>query len=185
MKVFTEREAEEFLKKHGFDVIETIFVRSDRDLEKVKFHFPAVLKVSSKKIVHKTRVNGVRLGIKSLNDAKKSFRELMKIKHAEGVLIQEQIHGEEYLAGLKKTQDFEYVVAFGKGGSKVEKEKKVNFRVCGVEGVNELSNNPLIREVLNKLCKISKDSGIKELDINPLVLEKGKALIVDSQIVFE
>jgi len=185
MKVFTDIEAEEFLRKRGFAIIDTFFVRSEKELDNVKWHFPAVLKVSSKKIVHKTKVHGVKLGIRSLEQAKKAFRELMKIKHAEGVLIQKQIHGEEYLAGLKKTQDFDYVIAFGKGGTKVEKEKKVDFRVCNVSGVNELSGNSLIREVLNKLCRISKDSGIKELDINPLVLEKGKALIVDSQIVFE
>ena len=185
MKVFTDIEAEEFLRKRGFDIIETVLVKKEKELDDIKWHFPAVLKVSGKKIVHKTLIHGVRLGIRSLNEAKKAFRELMKIKDAEGVLIQKQIHGEEYLAGLKKTQDFGYVVAFGKGGTKVEKEKKVDFRVCGVEGVNELSGNKRIQEVLNKLCKISQDSGIKELDINPLVLEKGKALIVDSQIVFE
>jgi len=185
MRVFTDRESEEFLRKRGFDIMETAFVKTEKELEKIKMHFPVVLKISGKKIVHKTPVNGVRLGIKSLEQAKKAFRELIKIKDVEGILIQKQIHGEEYLAGLKKTEDFGYVVAFGKGGSEVEKEKKVDFRVCNASGVDELSDNKKIQEVLNKLCKISESSGIKELDINPLVLEKGKAVIVDSQIVFE
>ncbi len=183
MRVLTERGAEDFLKKNGFQIIETVFIKNENELDKLKLHFPVVMKVSSKKIVHKTKVNGVRLGIKNLNEAKKVFKELMKIKNAEGVLIQRQVHGEEYLLGLKRTEDFGYVVAFGKGGSKVEKEKKVDFRVCNVKGVEELSNKKNIKMVLNKLCKLS-NRGIKELDINPLVLEKGKAVIVDSQIVF-
>ena len=181
MKVFAEKEAEGFLKKKGFDIVDTIFVKSEKQLDKLKF--PVVMKVSSKKIVHKTKVNGIRLGIKNLKSAKKAFKELMKIKNAEGVLIQKQIKGKEFLLGLKKTPEFGYVIAFGKGGSKVEKEKKVEFRVCNVKGVEELIKDKSIRLVLDKLCKLT-NSGISELDINPLIIEKGKALIVDSQIVF-
>jgi acyl-CoA synthetase (NDP forming) len=184
MKVFTERGAEDFLKKKGFDILDSVFVKSENQLDGLKLKFPVVMKVSSKKIVHKTKVNGIRLGIKNLSQAKKAFKELFRIRNAEGVLIQEQVKGKEYLVGLKKTEDFGYVVAFGKGGSKVEKEKKVEFRVCRVKGVEELSNNKEIRKVLSKLCKLDKEK-ISALDINPLILRKGKALIVDAQIVFD
>jgi hypothetical protein len=183
MKVFAEKEAGNFLKKKGFNVIASVFVKTEKELDKLGLDFPVVMKVSSKKIVHKTKVNGVRLGIKNLFQAKKVFRELIKIKNAEGVLIQKQVKGKEYLVGLKKTPEFGYVIAFGKGGSKVEKEKKVEFRVCNVKGVEELSKNKAIRKVLDKLCKLT-NSGISELDINPLMLDKRKAVIVDSQIVF-
>lgn len=183
MKVFAEKEAENFLKKKGFNIVETIFINKEKDLDKLNLKFPVVMKVSSNKIVHKTKVNGIRLGIKSLFQAKKAFNELMKIKNAEGVLIQRQVKGKEYLLGLKKTPEFDYVIAFGKGGSKVEKEKKVDFRVCGVKGVEELSKDKEIRKITDKLCKLDKEK-ILELDINPLIIEKGKAIIVDSQIVF-
>lgn len=184
MKVFTEKGAEEFLKKHGFDIIDTKFIKSEKELNKIKFDFPMAMKVSSEKIVHKTRVNGIRLGIKSKGEALRAFRELMKIKNAEGVLIQRQVKGKEFLLGLKKTPEFGYVVAFGKGGSKVEKMKKVDFRICGVKGFDELSKNKYIKNLLNKLCRLS-DYNIESLDINPLILEKGKPVIVDAQIVFE
>ncbi len=183
MKVFTERDAEGFLRKKGFEIIETIFIKTEKGLDKL--NFPVVMKVSSKKIVHKTKVNGIRLGIKDLSEAKKAFKELMRIRNAEGVLVQRQINGKEYLLGLKKTPEFGYVIAFGKGGSKVEKEKKVDFRVCGVEGVEDLSDNDAIKKVLVKLCKLAESQDkIKELDINPLILDKGRVVIVDSQIVF-
>ena len=184
MKVFTEKGAEDFLRKHGFDIIETKFVRKESDLNKIKFDFPVVMKVSSKKIVHKTKVNGIRKNIRSKTQALEAFRELMRIRNAEGVLIQRQVKGKEFLLGLKKTPEFGYVVAFGKGGSKVEKMKKVDFRVCDVKGVEDLTKNTSIRKILLKLCKLV-DFGIDSLDINPLILEKGKPIIVDSQIVFE
>ena len=188
MKVFTERGAESFLKKKGFDIVDSVFVNKEKELDKLKLKFPVVMKVSSKKIVHKTKVNGIRLGLKNLSQAKKAFKELIKIRNAEGVLIQEQVKGKEYLLGLKKTDDFGYVIAFGKGGSKVEKEKKVEFRVCtyGFKDILNpygLSVRKNAEKVLDKLCKLTKDK-IKELDINPLVIVKGKAMIVDSQIVF-
>ena len=185
MKIFTEREAENFLKKKGFAIIETYFIKKEKDLDKLKLRFPVVLKVASKKIVHKTKVNGIKKNIRTLSQAKKAFKELMKIKNAQGVLVQRQISGKEYLVGLKKTQDFGYVIGFGEGGSKVEKMKKVDFRVCQVKGIEELSNNKSVQIVLSKLCKLAESQEkIKALDINPLIIEKGKALIVDAQIVF-
>ena len=110
----------------------------------------------------------------------------MRIKNAQGVLIQKQISGKEYLVGLKKTKDFGYVIGFGLGGSRVEKKKKVDFRVCGVKGVEDLTKNVSVRKVLDKLCRLAESQkAIKALDINPLILGKDKAFIVDSQIVFE
>ncbi|MBD3247167.1 acyl-CoA synthetase (NDP forming), partial [Candidatus Pacearchaeota archaeon] len=133
MKTLTEKEAEKFLKKEGFNIAETLFAKKIKSLNNAlnKLDFPLVMKVSSKKIVHKTKVNGIVLGIKNKKQALNAFKRLNKIKKAEGVLIQEQIKGKEYLIGLKKTKDFGYVIGFGKGGSKVEKMKKVDFRVCG------------------------------------------------------
>ena len=147
MRIFTEKEAENFLRKYGFDIIETKFISKEKELDKIKFDVPMVIKVSSKKIIHKTKVNGIRKGIINKKQALKAFRELMKIRNAEGVLIQRQIKGKEFLLGIKKTPEFGYVVGFGKGGSKVEKMKKVDFRVCDVKGVEKLSKNPRIRKI--------------------------------------
>ena len=183
MKVYTEKRAEDFLRKHGFDIVETKFVKKEKELDKIKFNFPVVMKIASKKIVHKTRVNGVRKGIKSKKQAMKTFRELIRIRNAQGVLIQRQVKGKEFLLGIKKTPEFGYVIAFGKGGSKVEKMKKVDFRICDVRGAENLTRNTRIRKILLKLCELS-NLGIESLDINPLILERGKPVIVDAQIVF-
>ena len=188
MKTFTEKEAEKFLKKQGFRIVDSVFVKKAEDLDSglKKVKFPVVMKVSSKKIVHKTKVNGIRLNVKSKSAAVKAFNELIKIKKAEGVLIQEQIKGKEFLLGLKKTKDFGHVIGFGAGGSKVEKMKKVDFRVCGVLGVGDLSKNASVKKLLDKLCGLAeKYPKIDSLDINPLILSKKGAIIVDAQVFFE
>jgi acyl-CoA synthetase (NDP forming) len=186
MRTLTEKEAERFLKKEGFKIVETDFVKKAEELDKIKFKFPIVMKVSSKKIVHKTKVNGIRLGIRSKNAAVKAFKELIKIRKAEGVLVQEQVKGKEFLLGLKKTKDFGHVIGFGIGGSKAEKLKDVDFRVCGVKGVSELSKDKSVKKLLDKLCVLAKKyPEIDSLDINPLILSKKGAIIVDAQVFFD
>ena len=186
MEVMTEKSAEKFLALNGFEVIKTEFVSREEDLKNVLkgFHYPVVLKVSGNSIVHKSVIGGVKKNIHNHEMALKAFKILKKISGAEGVLIQEQIKEEEYLVGLKKTPEFGYVLVFGKGGPSVEKEGKVNFRVCGVDGMNDLSNDKRVREIFRKLCNLTEIyPRIQELDINPLILRNGKAQIVDARVV--
>ena len=200
VKVLTEREAEKFLIKNGFNVTKTVFISKESEINSalLKFNKRVVMKVSGEKIVHKTKVNGVRKNIFDYKKAVDVFRDLKKIKGFQGVLIQRQVKGEEFLLGLKKTKDFGYVVALAKGGSKVEKTKDVAFRVCGVEGVKEIINDVKavmklrsaqihsLQKIIIDLCKLAKKkTNIKTLDINPLILEKNRAVIVDSQIELE
>ncbi|HLC86766.1 MAG TPA: acetate--CoA ligase family protein [Candidatus Nanoarchaeia archaeon] len=203
MRIFTEKEAERFLKKEGFDIFEEIFIESESGLKSAvrKIGFPLVMKVSGRKIVHKKKIGGVRLGIKSYNQALKFFKELTRIKGAEGVVIESFIKDKRFfLLGLKKTPEFGHVVAFGFGGSDVEEKKDVSFRACPVdkeEIVNMIKETKIgnkldkksidkIRANLIGLCKLAENyPKIKSLDINPLVFERNKAKIIDARIIWE
>jgi succinyl-CoA synthetase beta subunit len=199
MKIFAEKEAENFLKREGFDVIDTIFIKRKSEIKNAikKIGFPLVMKVSGKKILHKNEIGGVKIGIKNYKQALNAFNSLMRIKNSEGVLLQRKIHGTEYLLGVKSAEEFGHAVAFGLGGTEVEKMKRVAFRICPLcekdvidmlketqirikkENLNPIKNN------IMKLCNfVKKYPDIKELDINPLIVEKGKAKIVDARIVF-
>lgn len=202
MKVSTEKEAEEFLENKGFKIVDRIYIKKKSEINKAinKIGFPFVMKVSGKNIIHKNKVRGIKLGIKNYNEAIKSFKQLKKIKGFEGVIIQKQISGKEFLLGIKKTPEFEHVVAFGAGGIHTEKLKDVSFRVCPfdktdteemikeVKKAKELNKKNIIdiQNNLIKLCQlIQKYPKIKELDINPLIVNKKDATIVDARIVWE
>ena len=200
MKIFAEKEAENLLKKEGFDVIDTIFINKKIQIENAikRIGFPIVMKVSGKKILHKNEIGGVKVGIKNYKQAVKTFGYLMKIKNAEGVLLQRKIKGKEYLFGIKSTKEFGHIIAFGVGGVKVEKIKRVAFRVCPVDEkdimdmIKEIKislkkeNLNAIKRNMIKLCNFSeKYPNLKELDINPLIIEKGKANVVDSRMIFD
>jgi hypothetical protein len=200
MKIFAEKEAENFLKKEKFDVVESVFIKEKSELENIlnNLNFPIVMKVSGEKILHKNAIGGVKVGINSPEEVEKTFDFLMKIKDSEGIIIQEQKSGREFLLGIKSTNEFGHVIAFGIGGSNVEKIKKVGFRVCPLDKKEirklmreiapdlEKENKKIIEKNIEKVCLLSKKhSDIKELDINPLMTEKGKAIVVDARIFFE
>lgn len=203
MIIQTEQKAEDFLRKSGFKVIESFYVTSEKKLDELlkKISFPIVMKVAGNKIIHKKKINGVKLNIQNHNSAMKVFNELMKIENAEGVIIQKQVSGKEFLLGIKKTPEFGHVIGFGTGGSDVEKIKDVIFRVCPIDiknAINMIKESNKGRELnereiafftdyLLKLCSlIQKNPKIKELDINPLILENnGEGFIVDARILWE
>jgi len=200
MRTFAEKEAENFLRKEGFDVVDSVFIRKKFEIKKAleKFRFPIVMKVSGKKILHKNSLGGVKTGIEDYEQTLLAFDSLMNIKNSEGVIIQNQIQGKEFLLGIKKTPEFEHVIAFGVGGVNVEKMKKVAFRICPLEDneildmIEEITQDiggkdlDIIKKNIGTLCNLSKKyPTINEFDINPLMLNEGKAVVVDARIVFD
>ena len=207
MKVLAEKEAEEFLEKKGFPIAKRIFVKDFDGCLKAakKISFPLVLKIASKKILHKSDVNGVRVNIKDEKELEKAFNELKKIKNFEGVMVQEYIEGKFVITGLKKDPTFGHVIAFGLGGIFTEIIKDVSFRVCpitkkdAIEMIKEIKaykilngtrgekpvNFYSILRVLLALSELSKKfKDIQELDINPLIVNEKNAKIIDTIIVF-
>lgn len=197
MKQFTEKEAEDFLEKNKFNVAKRAFVKNKKQLKKIKIPFPWVMKISSKKIMHKAKINGIILNIDSIEKAEQSFSQLSKIKYFEKAIIQETIKGKEIVIGVKHTSEFEHVIMFGKGGTSVEKEKDVCFGVFPIKNISKMIKDTKIfkelskkeiqntKNIIEKIQKIiRKYPKIIELDINPLFIDDKIATIADARIVF-
>jgi hypothetical protein len=199
MQQLTEKEAEDFLEKNKFKVVKRSIAKNTKEINKIKIPFPWVMKISSKKIMHKAKIGGVILNIDSYQKAKDSFEKLSKIKNFEEVIIQEMILGAEMVVGIKKTPEFGHVLMFGKGGSKLEQEKDISFRIVPLkekdmyEIFNETGFFSLIKDKINleELIKtikkvqnlIKKYPNIIEFDINPLIINKKTAITVDARLV--
>jgi len=192
--ILIEKEAEKFLENEGFDVIDRFYVTEENKISKVPLNFPWVMKASGKKIIHKRKIGGIKLNIKNIEEAAKTFHELKKLESFEGVIIQPQIKGQELILGLKYTQDFGIVIMVGAGGSRVEEKKDVAFRVCPIKKEDawkmlheikiEVINKKAVKKNLLKLSRIAeKYPNIKELDINPLFIDKEGGIVVDARIV--
>lgn len=199
-KMFTEKEAENFLEKQGFDVAKRVFIKKKAEIKSIKINFPRVAKISGKHIIHKAKFGGTILGIKNIEETENAFEKLSKIKDCEGILIQEFIGGEEAIIGLKSTDEFGLVIMFGQGGGNVEKDKDISFRVLPIrqndaeEMINEtqfyktkkekISKDLLIENLLRISQLAEKHKNISELDINPLIINHKKAVVVDARISF-
>jgi len=169
--------------------------------------FPCVMKVSGD-IVHKTNVNGVRLNIKNIDEAKKTFHELIKIKGCKKVLVQKMItEGYELIVGGKKDPQFGRIIAFGAGGIFTELLKDVSFRISplnridaqemvkevkfsdvitrGFRNQKPADINSIVNVILSVSRIIEKNPKIKELDINPLFATSTKAIATDVRIILE
>ena len=175
---------------------------------------PAVMKVASPDILHKTDIGGVKLHITSSKEAEDTFieitsnaRRLMPHAFIQGVMLYEMITGgKEVILGATHDRTFGHMLMFGLGGVYVEVLKDVAFRIAPVSHrdaqamVNEIKTAALLRgargekavdleavveSILRLSCLVTDFPVIRELDINPLVaLEKG-AIALDARIIFK
>jgi hypothetical protein len=201
-KELTEKEAEDFLEKEKFEVIERATVKTKEELKNLNIDFPWAMKISSKKIVHKAKLGGVILNINNLEEAKKAFEKLSEIEAFSEVIVQKMFQGEELILGVKKTPEFGQVIMFGKGGGKVEEEKDITFRVLpitkkeagelikDVKFYKTVEQKKLKKELIIKnLIKLSnlakKYSNLLEIDINPFMINQKESRVIDARIIFE
>lgn len=202
MKVLMEKEAEDFLEKRRFPVVRRFLVKNEAEANEAsrKVGFPLVLKVVN--ILHKSDINGVKINIAKDNFKSAYYRLVKKSKR---ILVQEQIEGKLLLVGLKKDPVFGYVIALGSGGIYTEVLKDVSFRICPVnerdaeEMLSELKIYPVlkgtrgekpvnfnaVKSILLKTSRLSKKYKIRELDINPLIVNHKEAKVADARIIFE
>jgi len=212
--VLTEIESKQVLEEAG---VPTTTARLAKTAEEAvnaakKFGYPAVLKVVSPDVTHKSDVGGVRLGLDSPEAVTAAFAEIVDAvtKHQpdariEGVAVQKMARpGIEVIIGMSKDPQFGPVLMFGLGGILVEVLKDVAFRIVPLEPrdarqmVREIKGFPVLQgfrgqepadlEALEQIIlKVSAfveaHPEIEELDLNPVFAYKDGAIAVDARIV--
>ncbi|MGC9309608.1 MAG: acetate--CoA ligase family protein [Candidatus Nanoarchaeia archaeon] len=171
------------LEKKGLPIARYKLVNNEEDLD---MEYPAYLKINSPE--HKAKLGGVKK-VKNLDEAKKALKQLKKI--ADEIVLQEAVSGKEIIIGLEEDEVFEKVLLIGLGGRHLG-EKRVVFRVPPVskqevlDALKELGIYEEVKELnLSKLVKIVRKAAtlnVKEADLNPVIVNKQQALIVDARI---
>jgi len=212
--VLTEIESKQVLEEAG---IPTTTARLAKTAEEAvnaakESGYPAVLKVVSPDVTHKSDVGGVRLGLDSPEAVTAAFAEIVEAvkkrqpdARIEGVAVQKMARpGIEVIIGMSKDPQFGPVLMFGLGGILVEVLKDVAFRIVPLEPrdarqmVREIKGFPVLQgfrgqepadlEALEKLIlKVSAfveaHPEIEELDLNPVFAYADGAIAVDARIV--
>lgn len=168
--------------------------------------FPVVVKGLLPGEIHKTESGLVRTGIATAEEAEKTFNEFQdKMAEVGTVLIQKQILGEpELIAGLIRDPQFGPCVMCGFGGILAEVMADSVFAAAPLNKSEALAlidrlktqkllngfrgYTPLDREKLADILVRLGDlgagfEGIKEIDINPLIVSDGIPVAVDASII--
>ena len=160
--------------------------------------YPVVLKVASPKILHKTDVDGIKIGIKSAEEVKAGFIEIMESIHrllpqvlVYGVEVQKMMpRGVELIIGMSRDVQFGPLIAFGLGGIYVNLLKDVSFRLANGMTIKEIdrmiaetkaytllrgyrgekpADIRAVADVIARAARLVIDfPEITEMDINPL-----------------
>jgi acyl-CoA synthetase (NDP forming) len=174
--------------------------------------YPVVLKVISHDILHKSEASGVITNLKDTNDIESAWSEMLfnvadnaPTARIEGFLIEEMApQGIEVIVGGLRDEQFGPVVMFGIGGVAVELMKDTSFRLAPVEKKEALEMMTEVKgyrlltglrgakprdidavgDVIVKLSRILDTAdGIKELEINPLVVYEKGVVAVDARAI--
>jgi len=165
------------------------------DLE--KFGFPCYLKVDVSG--HKTELGAV-VRCDSLEDAEKKLRKMHKDFPKNRILVQETFEGIEMIVGLKSDAVFGKLLVVGFGGIFTEVKKDVSFRALPVSRSDVVSMIKELRGVdvfrargkkydlknfvtlVEKVVYLADKKGIKELDLNPVIVGERESKIVDVRV---
>ncbi len=130
--LLTEHEAKALLAAFGLPVTRSIVARTrDEAVEAARaIGFPAVVKIHSPDITHKSDVGGVRLNLQNADMVASAFDDMMRhVKRLrpqariEGAAVQPMLrfaHAREALVGMSTDPVFGPVISFGAGGVSVE-----------------------------------------------------------------
>ena len=196
-----EPEAMAWLKENGIPTPEFRFAANvEQTLQGCRaIGYPAVIKVVSPDILHKSEWGGVALNVRNKNAATAAFEAMRKSaagKDFRGVVIYPMIRdAQEVLMGITRDPQFGPVIAFGLGGIYTEILRDISLRVAPVDRaeaeamIREIRSFPILEGVrgqaprdLDALAETLVNFSrlpfrypeIAEVDLNPVfVLSKG------------
>jgi len=216
-EILTEMEAKQLLECYDIPVVKTLVAKTadEAAISASQTGYPAVLKILSPQIVHKTDAGGVVLDVNSEGELREAFDNVMRRAkeynpeaEIRGVTVQPMIkrRGYEIILGAKTDPLFGPIILFGMGGVGVEVFKDVAVglpplnqtlarRIMEETKVYQLlkgyrnlppANLKLLEETMVRFSQMLVDfPQLEEVDINPLFIDEKEAFALDARIVID
>ncbi len=190
---------------------ETAFTTNEAVEIANRIGYPLVMKITSPQILHKTDINGVRIGIQDEKELTDAFAEMLRaarthFPHAKviGVDIQQLAKkGTELIIGVSKDPQFGHLAIIGTGGIYTNVFEDVQFGLVpithteatqmlegtkvysilqGARGGKKADIGSVI-ETLERVSRLVQDfPQMVDLDINPLFADETGVMAVDVKI---
>lgn len=167
--------------------------------------YPVVAKILSEHVQHKTELGGVRLGLRSPEEAETACRGILASVRAalpdisgEKLLLEEQVPSDaELILGVQNDPELGMMIMVGMGGIQAEIYKDVAFRMAPVDEagaramLDSLGGSALFRpfrgrgaldvgavaKAVSELSRfaVAHSDRIRSMDINPLMVSTEKS----------
>ena len=202
-----ENEVKDVLNSYNIRTTKYKVVNKESDLENLNLKFPVALKVCSNRILHKTDVGGVKLGIKDSDELLKVFKQFKKKFPKENLLVdQMEDKGVEIIIGLVQDLTFGLSIMCGVGGIYTELYQDVAFRVIPIEKYDAIemleevkgkkllegfrniqADKDLVIDLLMKISKIGQElmEHVDQMDLNPVFVYKNDYCVVDAKLILK
>lgn len=203
-KSLAENEVKMLLRESGIPTTDFQVVNKFEDIDLKKLRFPAVMKVCSPEILHKTDIGGVVLDIQK-SQFEEEFAKLRKKFPKEPLLVESmQDRRVEVIIGLINDPTFGLTIMFGLGGIYTEVYKDVTFRIVPIkredaeEMLREIKAAPILEgfrkikvdrdAIISTLLKVSALGEkymdmIDQMDLNPVFVKEKGATVVDAKLL--
>ena len=205
----SEYESKQVLASYGIPVTPEELIRNPEDLSQAihKIGYPLVMKGCAAKIAHKTERGLIRMDVRNEDEARIAFKEITAAMDGaeKAVLVQQMVKGQrELVVGLTRDPQFGPCVMFGLGGIFTEILEDTSFRVAPIEKqdalemISEIKAHKIL-EAIRGMEPVDKDmladiliaigrlgienEAVKEIDINPVIISRGKPVAVDALMV--
>ncbi|BAI60520.1 acetyl-CoA synthetase beta subunit [Methanocella paludicola SANAE] len=207
--MLSELEAKELLAGYGIPVNEGRAACSAIEASEAARHigFPAVVKVLSEKIVHKSDLGLVALNLCNPSDVGRNAERILAKAHtidpdAKVVVESMAPQGTEVIVGARRDPQFGPTILFGLGGIFVEVFKDVSIRVApvdramamdmiddvkgyailkGARGKKGVDIEALADIIVNTSKLMMEQDRVMELDMNPVMAYENGAMAVDAR----
>jgi acyl-CoA synthetase (NDP forming) len=169
--------------------------------------YPVVGKVVSPRILHKSDVGGVIVGIADTGGLAETFRRFQGLDGFIGMIVEEMVSGIELILGAKIDFQFGPMILLGMGGTGVEIYKDVALRMApisekdalamieglkahrlltGYRGAEKVDLKMLTKTLLSfSSLAMELGEGIESIDINPLLCSSLHCVVADARIILQ
>ena len=192
------------LRRHGIRALDAKYVSSAADAIDFSSGKPIVLKAISEKALHKSKNGLVKLNLSTERDIRSAYADLESMARnlkPYKILAQRMVtNGLEIIVGGNTDPQFGKMVLLGLGGIYVETFKDFALRVCPITRydaasmISQLRSHAIVAPdpatekmiadlLLNVSNMLTKEQGISELDLNPVILHDGTYDAVDLRVI--
>ena len=169
--------------------------------------YPVVMKVVSPRVIHKSDVNGVAVGIQSDEAVAETFGRFSGTEDFAGVLVEEIISGLELMVGAKIDYQLGPVILLGMGGTGVEIYRDITLKMAPLRSNDVESmikglkagrllegyrgSEPINVSELNRLLMtfsglvMDLEDFIESIDLNPVICSSTTCVVADARIILK